>query len=108
MRTSLRASGRTAAIPDRLKPCDPRLFQGPAFWLASESPDAPEDSVASEALLPPVHAAVALFVYQRAQHKPGARGFPEYPFAKLKCCHEHLYRERDPVNEWFVYIRHPW
>jgi hypothetical protein len=62
----------------------------------------------SEVFLPPAHALPALFVYQRTQHKAGARGFPEYAFPKLKIWHECLYRKRHPESEVLVYIRHLW
>ncbi len=81
-------------------------FPGPSFWNADESPHAPKHKETSGVVLPPVHATAVLAIYKAAGDE--AKEFLGYAFRKLKAWHEYLYRDRDPLGEGLVYIRHPW
>jgi len=83
-------------------------FPGPKFWGTSRSENAPANHITSGITQPPIHATAALRIYERAEDKKSALDFLERMFPKLLASHRFFYRDRDPLNEGLVYIRHPW
>ena len=83
-------------------------FPGPEFWKTNRSQNAPDGVKTSGGVQPPVHATAARLIYERARNTQGARDFLKELYPKLCAWHNYLHRERDPVDEGLVYIRHPW
>jgi len=83
-------------------------FPEPDFWQGERSPDYPKAALTSGITMPPVHAIAARRILDNAADPEGARTWLTGFFPKLLALHEYFYRERDPLKEGLVYIRHPW
>ena len=104
-----RGQWRNGMLPHIIfDPEEKGYFPGPEVWKTHISPEAPRDLPTSGITQPPIHAAVAWTIYERAKDREGAKGFLRELFPKLLAFHRYLYRERDPMGEGLVYIRHPW
>ena len=83
-------------------------FPEPDFWQTERSPNAPKDKLTSGITMPPVHAIAVERIFRNARHRRRLLPFLEKIYPKLLALHAYLYRERDPLQEDLVYIRHPW
>jgi len=87
---------------------DTDYFPGTDFWQTSCSPNAPGEPDTSGICQPPVHATALLLLLENAKDAEKAERLARELFPKIKAWHDYLYRERDPLNEDLVYVRHPW
>lgn len=87
---------------------DDRYFPDPALWEVSRAPAAPANPYTSGATQPPVHATAARAVYEAMRDAGEAHAFLERLFPRLAEWHAYLHRDRDPLEEGLVAIRHPW
>lgn len=90
---------------------DESYFPGPAFWKIHTSPAHPLNAHTSGIVQPPVHAIASLAIYNNAksaEQKRLALNHLHSVYPKLVSWHNYLYRERDPLKENLVYIRHMW
>ncbi|CAN8068736.1 unnamed protein product [Agarophyton chilense] len=90
---------------------DESYFPGPSFWKIETSNSFPLNSHTSGIVQPPVHAIASLAIYNNARspdQKALAKEHLRTIYPKLVDWHNYLYRERDPLNENLVYIRHMW
>ncbi len=83
-------------------------FPEPDFWQAERSPHYPQSVLTSGITMPPVHAMAALRVLQQATDGSAAREWLQDLYPRLFALHQYFYRDRDPLREGLVYIRHPW
>ena len=83
-------------------------FPEPDFWQTERSPSAPRDHMTSGITMPPVHAIAAEHIYDHAADRKRVLPFLQRIYPKILALHAYLYRERDPLDEGLVYIRHPW
>jgi len=83
-------------------------FPEPDFWQGERSANYPNGAMTSGITMPPVHAIAARRVLENAADPEGARTWLAGFFPRLLALHEYFYRERDPLKEGLVYIRHPW
>ncbi|MDA2918790.1 glycoside hydrolase [Desulfobacterota bacterium AH_259_B03_O07] len=83
-------------------------FPEPDFWQCERSPNYPKGVLTSGITMPPVHAVAALRTFNKATDKAAAKGWLREIYPKILESHEYLYRERDPLKEGLIYIRHPW
>lgn len=83
-------------------------FPGPDFWETDRIPQAPDAPLTSGICQPPIHATAVHHILKFAQDFEQAKEFASEMFTQLQQWHRYLYRERDPMNEGLVYIRHPW
>ncbi|KAF0093387.1 MAG: glycoside hydrolase family protein [Puniceicoccaceae bacterium 5H] len=82
---------------------------GPEFWQSAfRSDDAPDDVETSGLIQPPIHACAALHVARHWDDETARDDFLREMYPKLRAWHDYLYRERDPIGEGLIYIRHPW
>lgn len=90
---------------------DESYFPGPSFWNINTSPHAPLHAHTSGIIQPPVHSVASLSIFKNANtdaDKQLAREHLETIYPKLVQWHQYMYRERDPLNEGLVFIRHMW
>jgi hypothetical protein len=83
-------------------------FPEPEFWQSERSRDCPKGVLTSGITMPPVHAIAALRVFEFAADKDMALEWLKHIYPKILALHKYLYRDRDPLREGLVYIRHPW
>ncbi|MDP0499263.1 MAG: trehalase family glycosidase [Verrucomicrobiota bacterium JB022] len=82
---------------------------GPQYWETHfRSDDAPDDVPTSGLIQPPIHATAAWHVARLWDDEAARTAFLREIYPKLSAWHDYLYRERDPLGEGLVYIRHPW
>jgi len=82
-------------------------FPEPDFWQTERSPNAPSGKLTSGITMPPVHAIAVEKIYHNARKPRNVRPFLERIYPKLLALHEYVYKERDPLQEGLVCIRHP-
>lgn len=82
-------------------------FPGADRWDSTVSQHSPSHVRTSGIIQPPVQAIAAKKTVERSDEKE-AREFLEAIYPKLLRWHEYLYVERDPLQEYLPYIRHPW
>jgi hypothetical protein len=85
-----------------------KYFPEPDFWQAELSPNAPEGVLTSGITMPPIHAFVALKIYENARRPVEVMPFLEWIYPRLVSLHRYLYEERDPEGVGLACIRHPW
>lgn len=83
-------------------------FPEPDFWQSEKSPNFPKGFLTSGITMPPVQAIAARRIFQFAADKKMAFNWLQQIYAKILALHEYFYRERDPLQEGLVFIRHPW
>ncbi|UCF30531.1 MAG: DUF547 domain-containing protein [bacterium] len=83
-------------------------FPEPDFWQADRSPHCPRDRITSGITMPPIHAVAVEHIYDHATQRKDVLPFLRRIYPRLLSLHQYLYRERDPMDEGLVYIRHPW
>ena len=83
-------------------------FPEPDFWQGERSPHYPKGVLTSGITMPPVHAMAALRVLRYATDGHQAREWLQDLYPRILALHEYFYRDRDPLREGLVYIRHPW
>lgn len=83
-------------------------FPEPDFWQCEVSESSPAHLLTSGITMPPVHAIAAMHIYRFAADQTSAVNWLKEIYPKIYAFHAYLYRERDPMNEGLVYIRHPW
>jgi hypothetical protein len=83
-------------------------FPEPDFWQSERSPHYPKDVLTSGITMPPVHAMAALRVLRHAADGNAAREWLQDLYPRILALHQYFYRDRDPLREGLVYIRHPW
>ncbi len=83
-------------------------FPEPEFWQCEKSRHCPQGVLTSGITMPPVHATAALRIYRYARNREAALAWLRQIYPGLMALHEYFYRERDPLREGLVYIRHPW
>lgn len=83
-------------------------FPEPDFWQGERSPHYPKGVLTSGITMPPVHAMAALRVLRHATDGTAAREWLQDLYPRILALHEYFYRDRDPLKEGLVYIRHPW
>ena len=83
-------------------------FPEPDFWQSERSANHPKDVLTSGITMPPVHAMAALRILHNASDGDAAREWLRDLYPRIFASHEYFYRDRDPLGEGLVYIRHPW
>lgn len=83
-------------------------FPEPDFWQCESSLHYPENVLTSGITMPPVCSIAAFRIYQNASNQQEALLWLADMFPRLFALHEYFYRDRDPLQEGLVYIRHPW
>jgi len=83
-------------------------FPEPDFWQVERSPYAPRSVLTSGITMPPIHAVAVEEIYANARYPLKIMPFLKLMYPKLLSLHAFLFRERDPMDEGLVYIRHPW
>ena len=83
-------------------------FPEPDFWQGERSTNYPKGVLTSGITMPPVHAIAAHRVFEHAQDRTAAREWLSQMYPQILAMHKYFYRERDPLQEGLVYIRHPW
>ncbi len=83
-------------------------FPEPDFWQCERSPHYPSGVLTSGITMPPVQALAARHILQFAGDRDQALNWLAGIYPKMVALHQYFYRERDPLQEGLVYIRHPW
>ncbi|MDT8273069.1 MAG: DUF547 domain-containing protein [Desulfomonilia bacterium] len=83
-------------------------FPEPDFWQTERSSNAPRHVLTSGITMPPIHAVAVEEIYVNARSPLKIVPFLKKMYPRLLSLHNFLYRERDPMDEGLVYIRHPW
>jgi len=83
-------------------------FPEPDFWQGQRSVNNPTDALTSGITMPPVQAMAARRIYQFASDRESVLEWLAFIYPKIFAAHQYFYRERDPIKEGLVYIRHPW
>jgi glycogen debranching enzyme len=109
LRTLFQAQWSNGLVPHIVfNPQADRYFPNPEMWGTVGDPRVPAGQLTSGIVQPPVHASAALHIFRYAPDRERARAFLAEMFPHLRDWHAYLYRERDPLGEGLVYIRHPW
>jgi neutral trehalase len=109
IRSLLRGQWSNGMVPSIVfNPSASGYFPGPDMWQSRRSPQAPTDVETSGITDPPVLAAAARAIWERADDTDWALAFLREVYPKILAYHRFLHRERDPDGSGLVVVLHPW